>query len=43
VTSRGVSAAVTRWLVDAPSVSLSVVPRGRRELALPGAVEVAVS
>jgi zinc protease len=43
VTSKGVSAAVTRWLVDAPSVSLSVVPRGRRELALPGAVAVAVS
>lgn len=43
VTSHGVSAAVTRWLVDAPSVSLSVVPRGRRELALPGAVAVAVS
>jgi zinc protease len=43
VTSRGVSAAVTRWLVDAPSVSLSVVPRGRRDLALPGAAEVRVS
>ena len=43
VTSRGVSAAVDKWLVKAPSVSLSVVPRGRRELALPGAVEVHVS
>jgi zinc protease len=43
VTSRGVAAAVDRWLVKAPSVSLSVVPRGRRELALPGAVEVQVS
>jgi zinc protease len=43
VTSQGVAAAVTRWLVDAPSVSLSVVPRGRRELALPGAAEVNVS
>src|SRR5688572_10572753 len=43
VTSRGVAAAVDRWLVKAPSVSLSVVPRGRRELALPGAVEVHVS
>jgi zinc protease len=40
VTSRGAAAAVTRWLVKAPSVSLSVVPRGRRELALPGATEV---
>ena len=43
VTSTGVAAAVSKWLVKAPSVSLSVVPRGRRELALPGAVEVHVS
>jgi zinc protease len=43
VTSKGVGAAVGKWLVKAPSVSLSVVPRGRRELALPGAVEVRVS
>jgi zinc protease len=43
VTSGGVAAAVDRWLVKAPSVSLSVVPRGRRELALSGAVEVHVS
>jgi len=43
VTSSGAAAAVTRWLVTAPSVSLSVVPRGRRELALPGAAEVRVS
>ncbi len=43
ITSRGVAAAVNRYLVNAPSVSLSVVPRGRRELALPGAVEVRVS
>ena len=43
VTSSGVAAAVDRWLVKAPSVSLSVVPRGRRDLALPGAVEVHVS
>src|ERR671913_43347 len=28
VTSRAAAAAVTRWLVKAPSVSLSVVPRG---------------
>ena len=43
VTSKGVASAVSSWLVKAPSVSLSVVPRGRRELALPGAVEVNVS
>ena len=43
VTSKGVAAAVTRWLIKAPSVSLSVVPKGKRELALPGAVEVKVS
>ena len=43
VTSRGVAAAAHRYLVAAPSVTLSVVPRGRRELALPGAVEVQVS
>jgi zinc protease len=43
VTSKGVAAAVTKWLIAAPSISLSVVPRGRRELALPGAVEVRVS
>jgi zinc protease len=43
VTGKGAAAAVTRWLVKAPSVSLSVVPRGRRELALPGAAEVHVS
>jgi zinc protease len=43
VTSKGVAAAVAKWLLAAPSVSLSVVPRGKRELALPGAVEVAVS
>jgi zinc protease len=43
VTSRGAAAAVDRWLVQAPSVSLSVVPKGRRDLALPGAAEVHVS
>ena len=43
VTSKGVASAVSSWLVKAPSVSLSVVPRGRRELALPGAAEVSVS
>ena len=43
VTSKGVAAAVTKWLLKAPSVSLSVVPRGRRDLALTGAAEVSVS
>jgi len=43
VTSKGVAAAVTKWLARAPSVSLSVVPRGRRDLALTGAAEVQVS
>ena len=43
VTSKGVAAAVTDWLVKAPSVTLSVVPRGRTELALADAVEVRVS
>jgi zinc protease len=43
VTSKGVASAVSSWLVSAPSVSLSVVPRGRPELALPGAAEVSVS
>ena len=43
VTSKGVAAAVGQWLVGAPSVTLSVVPKGKRELALPGAIEVQVS
>jgi zinc protease len=43
VTSSGVAAAARRVLLDAPLVTLSVVPRGRRELALPGATEVHVS
>ena len=43
VTGTGVAAAVSTWLLKAPSVSLSVVPLGRRELALPGAGEVRVS
>jgi zinc protease len=43
VTSRGAAAAVSKWLMHAPSVSLSVVPKGRRDLALPGAEEVHVS
>ena len=37
------AAAARRWLQDAPCVALSVVPRGRRELALPGSTEVQVS
>jgi zinc protease len=40
VTSKGAAAALKRWIVDAPSVALSVVPKGRRDLALPDAVEV---
>jgi zinc protease len=43
VTSGDAAAALTRWLVKAPHVTLSVVPKGKRELALPGAVEVRVS
>ncbi|MDP2390233.1 MAG: hypothetical protein Q8N52_07895, partial [Acidobacteriota bacterium] len=43
ITANEVAAATRRWLMEAPSVALSVVPRGRRELALPGAVEVHVS
>lgn len=43
ITAGAVAAAARRWLEDAPLVALSVVPRGRRELALPGAAEVHVS
>jgi zinc protease len=43
VTGKGAAAAMRKWLIDSPSVSLSVVPRGHRELALPGAGEVRVS
>jgi zinc protease len=43
VTAGGVVAAARRFLVEPPLVTLSVVPRGRRELALPGAAEVSVS
>jgi zinc protease len=42
-TAAGVAAAARRWLHDAPLVSLSIVPRGRRALALAGATEVHVS
>jgi zinc protease len=43
VTSKGAASAMATWLVGAPSVSLSVVPKGRQDLALPGALEVRVS
>jgi zinc protease len=43
VTSKAAAAALDRWLVKAPSVTLSVVPKGRRDLALPDAAEVHVS
>jgi zinc protease len=43
VTSKDASAAMSRWLLNKPSVTLSVVPNGRRDLALPGAQEVSVS
>jgi zinc protease len=43
VTSQAAAASLDRWLVKAPHVSLSVVPKGRRDLALPGAVEVRAS
>ena len=39
-TAASVAAAVCRWLRDAPGVALSVVPRGSRELALPGSQTV---
>ena len=43
VTPATMATTVGRWLVGAPRVALSLVPRGHRELALPGATEVAVS
>jgi zinc protease len=43
VKSSGAAAAMSRWLVHAPAVTLSVVPTGRRDLALPGAEQVRVS
>jgi zinc protease len=43
VTGGAIATAVKRWLVDAPHVALSVVPKGQRALALPGAEEVHVS
>jgi zinc protease len=41
-TPASTAAAVRRWLTDAPRVTLSVVPRGRRELAAPESAEVSV-
>jgi len=43
VTSKAASGAMSQWLLHSPSVTLSVVPKGRRDLALPGAQEVNVS
>jgi zinc protease len=43
VTARAASAAMSRWLLQSSSVTLSVVPQGRRELAMPGAQQVTVS
>jgi len=43
VTGAGMAAAVRRWLVGQPRVALSLVPRGRRDLALADATEVQVS
>jgi zinc protease len=43
VTSKAAAAAMSRWLMHAPCVTLSVVPKGRRDLALPGSEEVRVS
>ncbi len=42
-TPSSTGAAVRRWLADAPRVTLSVVPRGRRELAAPDSSEVSVA
>jgi zinc protease len=38
-TRESVRSAVARWLVRAPSVALSVIPEGRRDLALPGSAQ----
>ena len=43
VTGGRIASAVSRWLSESPYVALSVVPRGRRDLALAGATEVRVS
>jgi len=43
VTSKAASGAMSQWLLHSPTVTLSVVPKGRRDLAMPGAHEVNVS
>jgi zinc protease len=43
LTAEAVTEAARQWLQDAPLVALSVVPRGRRDLALAGSTEVHVS
>jgi len=43
VTPSQMAAAVGQWIVNAPRVALSLVPRGQRQLALADATEVAVS
>jgi zinc protease len=42
-TAESVRAAAVKYLCDAPRVMLSIVPRGRRELALAGAEPISVS
>jgi zinc protease len=43
VNGAAIAEAVGRWLVTKPRVALSVVPLGRRDLALPGSTVVQVS
>lgn len=43
LTAAAATAAARTWLQHAPLVALSVVPRGRRDLALAGSTEVQVS
>ena len=43
LTADAATAAARQWLQNAPLVALSVVPRGRRDLALAGSTEVHVS
>jgi zinc protease len=42
-TPQSITAALDRWIIGAPSVALSVVPKGARQLALPDSGEVHVS
>jgi zinc protease len=41
-TSASIARAVRRWIVDAPRVALSVVPRGRGDLAMPSSTGLEV-